>query len=146
MMSSFISTRRLKSALIFSHFPVLQQISRFLSLKVLIIQNAPYVIGLLPPQTPGSARFDASFICYSVTSNVTKSKFDNPKGKNSEDISDDGEMASTPKKPVGELFAQGPIRIMVTAIQGGQVKLGLSADPRFLILREELFKHELGKL
>ncbi len=26
---------------------------------------------------------------------------------------------------------------MVTAIQGGQVKLGLSADPRLLILREE---------
>jgi len=35
--------------------------------------------------------------------------------------------------PVGELFAQGPIRIMVTAIHGGQVKLGLSADPRLLI-------------
>jgi len=52
-----------------------------------------------------------------------------------------------PQTPVGELFAQGPIRIMVTAIQGGQVKLGLSADPRFLILREELCsKHELGKL
>ena len=43
-----------------------------------------------------------------------------------------------PQTPVGELFVQGPIRIMVTAIQGGQVKLGLSADPRFLILREEI--------
>jgi len=39
----------------------------------------------------------------------------------------------TSKTLVGELFAQRPIRIMVTAIQDGQVKLGLSADLHLLI-------------
>ena len=42
-----------------------------------------------------------------------------------------------PKTPIGELFARGPIQIMVTDIQGTQVKLGFTADPRFLILRKE---------
>ncbi len=43
-----------------------------------------------------------------------------------------------PRTPVGELFSQGPIEIVVTGIRGEQVKLGLTADPRFRILREEL--------
>ncbi len=43
-----------------------------------------------------------------------------------------------PRTPVGDLFAQGPIEIVVTGIRGEQVKLGLTADPRFRILREEL--------
>jgi len=42
-----------------------------------------------------------------------------------------------PKTPIGELFARGPIEVMVTDIQGTQVKLGFTADPRFLILRQE---------
>ena len=42
------------------------------------------------------------------------------------------------KTPVGELFAQGPIEVKVTAVNGAQVKLGIRADPRFLILRGEL--------
>ena len=42
-----------------------------------------------------------------------------------------------PKTPIGELFARGPIQIMVTDIQSTQVKLGFTADPRFLILRQE---------
>ena len=42
-----------------------------------------------------------------------------------------------PQTPIGELFARGPIRVMVTDIQSGQIKLGFTADPRFLILREE---------
>ena len=42
-----------------------------------------------------------------------------------------------PQTPIGELFARGPIEVMVTDIQGTQVKLGFTADPRFLILREE---------
>ena len=29
------------------------------------------------------------------------------------------------KTPVGELFAQGSIEVMVTAVNGGQVKLGI---------------------
>jgi len=35
------------------------------------------------------------------------------------------------KMPVGELFAQGPIEVMVTAVNSAQVKLGIRADPRF---------------
>jgi len=46
------------------------------------------------------------------------------------------------KMPVGELFAQGPIEVMVTAVNGAQVKLGIRADPRFLILRKELSVRE----
>ena len=46
------------------------------------------------------------------------------------------------KTPVGELFAQGPIEVMVTAVNGAQVKLGIRADPRFLILRQELCVRE----
>jgi len=46
------------------------------------------------------------------------------------------------KMPVGELFAQGPIEVMVTAVNGAQVKLGIRADPRFLILRGELCVRE----
>ncbi len=42
-----------------------------------------------------------------------------------------------PKTPIGELFARGPIEVMVTDIHGAEVKLGFTADPRFLILREE---------
>jgi len=46
------------------------------------------------------------------------------------------------KTPVGELFAQGAIEVMVTAVHGAQVKLGIRADPRFLILRGELCVRE----
>jgi len=46
------------------------------------------------------------------------------------------------KTPVGELFAQGSIEVMVTAVNGAQVKLGIRADPRFLILRGELSVRE----
>ena len=35
--------------------------------------------------------------------------------------------------PVGELFAQGPIEVMVTTVNSAQVTLGIRADPRFLI-------------
>jgi len=44
-----------------------------------------------------------------------------------------------PKTPVGDLFAGGPIEVVVTSVNGAQVKLGLNADPRFRILREELW-------
>jgi sRNA-binding carbon storage regulator CsrA len=43
-----------------------------------------------------------------------------------------------PRTPVGELFAQGPIEIIVGGIRGDQVKLGINADKRFRILRDEL--------
>jgi len=43
-----------------------------------------------------------------------------------------------PQTPVGQLFTNGPIKFMVTHIQSTQVRLGIAADPRFLILRDEL--------
>ena len=42
------------------------------------------------------------------------------------------------RTPVGELLAHGPIEVVVLDVRRGQVKLGLRADARFLILREEL--------
>lgn len=43
-----------------------------------------------------------------------------------------------PKTPAGELFAQGPVRIVVARIEGRQVKLGITAHQGLLILRDEL--------
>lgn len=43
-----------------------------------------------------------------------------------------------PQTPIGQLFAGGPIKVMVTGIQGTQVRLGIAADSRFLILRDEV--------
>jgi len=40
--------------------------------------------------------------------------------------------------PVGALFGEGPIEIMVQHIQGQQVRLGIQAHEGLLILREEL--------
>ncbi len=43
-----------------------------------------------------------------------------------------------PRTPVGELFVTGPIEIIIGGRRGDQVKLGISADKRFRILRDEL--------
>lgn len=43
-----------------------------------------------------------------------------------------------PKTPVGDLFAQGPIEVMVVRFTGNQVKIGISARPEFAVLRAEL--------
>ncbi len=43
-----------------------------------------------------------------------------------------------PRTPVGELFVTGPIEIIIGGRRGDQVKLGIIADKRFRILREEL--------
>jgi len=43
-----------------------------------------------------------------------------------------------PEISARELFADGPIEIVVTRVQGAQVKLGIIADKRLLILRDEL--------
>jgi len=40
--------------------------------------------------------------------------------------------------PVGALFVEGPIEIMVQRIHGQQVRLGIQAHDKLLILREEL--------
>lgn len=42
-----------------------------------------------------------------------------------------------PQITLGELFANGPIQVMVTEINPIQVRLALRADRKFLILREE---------
>lgn len=40
--------------------------------------------------------------------------------------------------PVKDLFADGPIEVVVTQIDGPQVKLGIHAHRHFVILRDEL--------
>jgi sRNA-binding carbon storage regulator CsrA len=50
-----------------------------------------------------------------------------------------------PEIPARQLFADGPIELVVTQVQSGQVKLGISADRRFLILRDELCRKEKGE-
>lgn len=48
-----------------------------------------------------------------------------------------------PNMTVGELFAKGPINVVVLGVHGrglGSVKLGIEADSRLLILRGELRK------
>ena len=42
------------------------------------------------------------------------------------------------KTPVGKLFVDGPIEIIVTQINRNQVKLGIIAHPDLKILRNEL--------
>lgn len=43
-----------------------------------------------------------------------------------------------PRTPLGKLFAQGPIGVVMIGCNGSQVRLGFSADSRFRILRSEL--------
>ena len=43
-----------------------------------------------------------------------------------------------PTTPICELFRDGPIEIVVTKIQGTQVRLGINAHASFLVLRDEL--------
>ncbi|MHB1951587.1 MAG: carbon storage regulator [Acidiferrobacteraceae bacterium] len=40
--------------------------------------------------------------------------------------------------PVGELFADGPIEVMVVRCSGSQVKIGVAARSEFIVLRSEL--------
>jgi sRNA-binding carbon storage regulator CsrA len=46
------------------------------------------------------------------------------------------------KTPVGALFVDGPIEVVVNKIGDGQVSLGIVAHPDFLILRDELDIYE----
>ena len=50
-----------------------------------------------------------------------------------------------PRTPIGEIFSHGPIEVAITYIGGKHVKLGVTADTRFLILRHELYKRRLGR-
>ena len=47
-----------------------------------------------------------------------------------------------PSTPVSELFVNGPIEVWVTQVIGPQVKLGIHAHPRLVILRNELYERE----
>ncbi|MCK7580730.1 MAG: carbon storage regulator [Chromatiales bacterium] len=40
--------------------------------------------------------------------------------------------------PIEQLFADGPIRVLVAGVSGPQVRLGVAADSRLTILRDEL--------
>lgn len=40
--------------------------------------------------------------------------------------------------PVGDLFADGPIEVMVVRCSGSQVKIGVAARSEFVVLRSEL--------
>ena len=40
--------------------------------------------------------------------------------------------------PVGALFSEGPLEIVVQRVQGQQVRIGIQAHDKLLILREEL--------
>ncbi len=42
--------------------------------------------------------------------------------------------------PIGELFKNGPIQVGVTRVTGFRVRLSVTADHGFLVLREELFQ------
>ncbi|BAU49474.1 hypothetical protein SVA_2926 [Sulfurifustis variabilis] len=46
--------------------------------------------------------------------------------------------ALDPRTPVGELFAAGPIELLVTRVSGGRVRLGIVAPAGLVILREEI--------
>ncbi len=48
----------------------------------------------------------------------------------------DEKIAST--MTAKELFSGGPIDVVVAGVQGATVRLGIRADPRLVILREEL--------
>ncbi len=41
-------------------------------------------------------------------------------------------------RPAGELFASGPLEIIVARVEGTRVQLGIRAHPHLRILREEL--------
>jgi sRNA-binding carbon storage regulator CsrA len=43
-----------------------------------------------------------------------------------------------PRTPIQDLFGSGPIKIQIRQINGIQVKVGIRADERFAIIREEL--------
>lgn len=43
-----------------------------------------------------------------------------------------------PATPIGQIFQDGPIEVTIGGVHQTQVKLGIQADARLLILRDEL--------
>ncbi len=50
--------------------------------------------------------------------------------------------AVDPQFTARELFAAGPIEIMVVRFSGSQVKIGVAARPEFVVLRSELDREQ----
>lgn len=63
-----------------------------------------------------------------------------------ESVKIDLQEITDPATPVGELFAEGPIEIAVKGIDRKQVKLGIQASSRLLVLREELYAAKSSKV
>lgn len=47
-----------------------------------------------------------------------------------------------PGTPIGELFASGPIEVVVTRVAGHRVRIGIIAPSGLTILREEICETE----
>lgn len=47
-----------------------------------------------------------------------------------------------PATPIGELFRDGPIKVMVTHLSGEQVRIGIRANRGFLILRDDTTRRD----
>lgn len=43
-----------------------------------------------------------------------------------------------PATPIGDIFAHGPIEVLVSQIRGSQIRLGIIAPLSLMILRDEL--------
>ncbi len=50
-----------------------------------------------------------------------------------------------PATPIGRVFADGPLEILVARIDGNQVRLGIKAHPELVIYRSEAGEVYLGK-
>ena len=50
-----------------------------------------------------------------------------------------------PATPIGRVFAEGPIEILVARIEGNQVRLGVKAHPELVIYRSEVGEVYVGK-
>lgn len=60
------------------------------------------------------------------------------KRKSGERIRIEPDPCLSPATPIGELFRDGAIEIVVSDVNAMYVKIGIDADPRLLILRDEL--------
>lgn len=47
-----------------------------------------------------------------------------------------------PRTTIGELFADGPIEVHVSSVAGERVRIGIEADDRLVILRNDLEERE----
>lgn len=50
-----------------------------------------------------------------------------------------------PQTPIRELFARGPIKVLVANVEGDRVRLGVAADMGLRILRYELCEEMVAR-